>query len=138
MDLTDQTIQRLIKTHGTNDPFRIATQSNIMVLFEELGKNIWGYYACINRIPSIHINNRLDEFGTKFAIAHEFGHHKLHPGVNTPFLRKNTLFSIDKIEREANHFAIKLMVGNTLPEYGETKRCFLLRCGIPEEFHVFY
>jgi len=138
MDSTDHAIQQLIKTHGTNDPFRIATQSKIVVLFEELGKNIWGYYTCINRIPSIHINNRLDEFGTKFAIAHEFGHHIFHPGINTPFLRKNTLFSIDKIEREANHFAIKLMVGNNQPEYGETKQCFLLRCGIPEEFHVFY
>lgn len=138
MDSTEKTIQKLIKTHGTNDPFRIATQSKIVVLFEELGKNIWGYYTCINRIPSIHINNCLDEFGTKFAIAHEFGHHKLHPGVNTPFLRKNTLFSINKIEREANYFAIKLMVGNNQPEHGETKQCFLLRCGIPEEFHVFY
>ncbi|WP_279041756.1 ImmA/IrrE family metallo-endopeptidase [Brevibacillus borstelensis] len=138
MARTDDIIGRIIHAHGTNDPHKIAAQSKIMVLFEELGRNIWGYYACINRIPSIHINNRLDEFRTKFAIAHEFGHHKLHPGVNTPFLRKNTLFSVDKIEREANNFAIKLIVGNNTPEYGETKQGFLLRCGIPEEFHVFY
>lgn len=138
MDSTDHAIQRLIKTHGTNDPLRIATESKITVLFEELGKNIWGYYACINRIPSIHINNRLDEFQTIFAIAHELGHHKMHPGINTPFLRKNTLFSIDRFEREANKFAVKLIVGNNKPECDETKQCFLLRCGIPEEFHVFY
>jgi len=138
MDSTEQRIQHLIKTHGTNDPFRMAAQSKIEVLFEDLGKNIWGYYACMNRIASIHVNNRLDEFRTKFAMAHEFGHHTLHQGVNTPFLRKNTLFSIEKIEREANNFAVKLIVGNVQPEYGETKQCFLLRCGIPEEFHVFY
>ncbi|MED1642128.1 ImmA/IrrE family metallo-endopeptidase [Brevibacillus agri] len=138
MARTDDIIRRLINAHGTNDPLKIAAQNKIMVLFEELGKNIWGYYACINRIPSIHINNRLDDFQTLFAIAHELGHHKMHPGINTPFLRKNTLFSIDKIEREANDFAMKLIIGNNKPECAETKQCFLLRCGIPEEFHVFY
>ncbi|MGF9909383.1 ImmA/IrrE family metallo-endopeptidase [Brevibacillus porteri] len=138
MDKTDLVISQLIKTHGTNNPLRIAAQKNITVLFEDLGKNTYGYYACMNRIPSIHINNRLDEFETRFALAHELAHHILHPGVNTPFLRKNTLFTVDKIEREANQFAIKLIIGNTQPENGETKNCFLLRCGIPEEFHFFY
>ncbi|MEJ8546594.1 ImmA/IrrE family metallo-endopeptidase [Brevibacillus borstelensis] len=138
MDLTERTITQLIKIHGTNDPMRVAAQKRIEVLFEDLGKNIWGYYACFNRIPSIHINFRLDEFRARFAIAHELGHHFLHPGINTPFLRKNTLFSIDKIEREANRFAIKLIIGNSQPEYGETKKSFLLRCCIPEELHVFY
>lgn len=130
--------KRLIKTHGTNDPSRIASETNLMVLYEDLGKNTWGYYSCIKRIPCIHVNSRLEGFTAIFALAHELGHHFLHPGVNTPFLRKNTLFSVDKIEREANRFALYLLIGETSPEINETKCHFLKRCGIPEEFHIFY
>lgn len=133
-----QQAKKLMKTHGTNNPWRIATERNIVVLYEDLGKDIWGYYTCINRIPSIHVNNRLDEFSTIFAGAHELGHHMLHSGVNTPFLKKNTLFLVDKIELEASRFALHLLVGDNHPEYGEMKIQFLLRCGIPEEFHLFY
>ncbi|AHD04676.1 ImmA/IrrE family metallo-endopeptidase [Paenibacillus larvae] len=130
--------QKIIQTHGTNDPLRIAEEKNIKVLFEDLGENIWGYYTCLYRTPSVHVNNRLNDFEARFSIAHELSHHILHQGINTPFLKKNTLFSIDKIEREANELALYILIGNNKPEYGETKECFLFRCGIPEEFHVFY
>ncbi|MEV2661841.1 ImmA/IrrE family metallo-endopeptidase [Paenibacillus larvae] len=133
-----QLVQKLMKTHGTNDPWKITTERKIVVLFEDLGKNVLGYYTCINRIPCIHINNQSEDFLIAFSVAHELGHHLMHPGVNTPFLKKNTLFSIDKIEREANRFALHLLVGCDSPEYGETKHHFLLRCGIPEKFHIFY
>ena len=36
------------------------------------------------------------------------GHSQIHPRVNTPFLRKNTLFSTDR-EVEANRFAVELL-----------------------------
>lgn len=130
--------ERLVQTHGTNSPTKIASERNITVLYEDLGKNTWGYYTCIRRIPVIHVNNRLQGFHLTFAVAHELGHHFLHPGVNTPFLRGNTLFSVDKIEHEANHFALHLLIGNLRPELGESKYHYLMRCEIPEQFHVFY
>lgn len=130
--------KRLVKTHGTNNPSRIASLENLTVLYEELGKNTWGYYTLIKRIPCIHVNNRLEGFEVAFALAHELGHHFLHPGINTPFLRKSTLFSVDRIEQEANRFALHLLLGDENPETGETVHHFLLRSGIPEEFHIFY
>ncbi|MGN7760492.1 ImmA/IrrE family metallo-endopeptidase [Paenibacillus sp. 22594] len=130
--------RELIQTHGTNSPTRIASERNITVLYEDLGKNTWGYYTCIRRIPVIHVNYHLQGFRRPFAVAHELGHHFLHPGVNTPFLRGNTLFSIEKIEWEANQFALYLLIGDFQPERDETRHNFLLRCGIPEQFHVFY
>ena len=33
----------------------------------------------------------------------------MHPKCNTPFLRANTLFSIDKLEKEANCFMALLL-----------------------------
>lgn len=34
----------------------------------------------------------------------------LHPKANAPFLRANTFFSINKLEIEANKFAVNLLV----------------------------
>ncbi|WP_240927772.1 hypothetical protein [Paenibacillus thiaminolyticus] len=55
-----QAARKLIKKHGTNSPWMAADNMGIEVVYEDLGKNILGYYTCLNRIPSIHINNRLD------------------------------------------------------------------------------
>ncbi|GED34999.1 ImmA/IrrE family metallo-endopeptidase [Brevibacillus centrosporus] len=114
------TVNRLIKTCGTNDPFEIAAQKNVLVLFEPLG-NILGYYTTYKRIPIIHINQDSDESEQRYTCGHELGHLFLHPKVNTPFLRKNTLFSIDRIEREANQFAVELLIPDYLiQEYRHT------------------
>ena len=72
-------------------------------------KKLKASISTINRISYIFINNNLDETSQKFVCAHELGHSQLHPRVNTPFLRGNTFFSIDKIEIEANRFAVELL-----------------------------
>lgn len=134
MEIATKTIQ----THGTNSPSRIAAERNVEVLYEDLGRNIWGYYTYVHRIPVIHVNNRLEGFQRVFALGHELGHDIMHRGINTPFLKRNTLFSVDRIERQANSFSLYLHIGNEVPEIGETKCHFLKRCGIPEVFHIFY
>ncbi|WP_425504030.1 ImmA/IrrE family metallo-endopeptidase [Salicibibacter cibarius] len=80
-----------------------------MILYEELGSTL-GYFHTSRRIRFIHINNKLNESMQRFVCAHELGHSVLHPDVNTPFLKKNTFFSMDKIETEANAFAAKLLL----------------------------
>lgn len=104
-----ETVAQLIKLHRTNNPYEIASQKNIMVLFEQLGE-MMGYFNTYRRIAIIHINSNMDEKEQKFTCAHELGHLILHPKVNTPFLRKNTFYSIDRIEREANEFAVELLI----------------------------
>jgi len=103
-------VKRLISKYGTNDPFRICDLRDIRVLDEPLG-NILGYYNMIRRIPMIHLNECLwDNFGLRqFVCAHELGHAVLHPKLSTPYLRRNTLFSVGRIEREANAFAVELL-----------------------------
>ena len=45
----------------------------------------------------------------------------LHKGVSTPFLKAHTLFSIEKIERQANTFAVELLLPDELlQQYPET------------------
>ncbi|UOF90849.1 ImmA/IrrE family metallo-endopeptidase [Fodinisporobacter ferrooxydans] len=127
-----RTVARLIKQHRTNNPFEIASQKNIVVLFEQLGQT-FGYFHTFNRIRTIHINCDLDKHWQRFVCAHELGHSILHKNVNTPFLRKNTLFSVDRIEREANGFAVCLLTYEEKISYGETIESFYSRSGVPNE-----
>lgn len=128
------TVQRLIRLAGTNDPFRIAAYLNIPVLYEDLG-NIYGYYNMVLRMKQIHINQALSEFDQTFTCSHELGHAVLHPKANTPFLRNNSLLSVDKFEKEANIFALDLRIGNdTLLEHCHYTTSQLANMlGYPEE-----
>jgi Zn-dependent peptidase ImmA (M78 family) len=102
-------VRQLIKKHKSNDPFQIAKEKNIVILFAELG-NTLGFYSSYKRVQFIHLNNQLDEMMQRFVCAHELGHAVLHPKSNTPFLRANTLFSVEKLEVEANTFAVELLL----------------------------
>ncbi|WP_339171530.1 ImmA/IrrE family metallo-endopeptidase [Anoxybacillus sp. FSL W8-1294] len=106
-----QIVEKLVKKHGTNNPFEIASQKGIVLLFEQLG-GIYGYHHSFKRINIIHINSELNESMQRFVCAHELGHAVLHPELSTSFLQKNTLFCMDKVEREANEFAVELLLSD--------------------------
>lgn len=135
----DHWIQRKVtkvqRKADTQDPFVIAEQLHIIVLLEELG-SIRGYYNTCSRQPFIHINRELSKEDQRFTCAHELGHAVLHPKSSTPFLRENTLFSINRLEREANCFAAALLCGTELLEeaqaYGYTTAQIAAMSGVPE------
>lgn len=99
-----QFVRSLAAENGTFNPFEIAENKGIIIQMEPLG-TIRGYYSKALRTKFIHINCDLDEYQQKFTCAHELGHALLHPDLSTPFLRESTLFSVDKLEVEANRFA---------------------------------
>ncbi|WP_168120969.1 ImmA/IrrE family metallo-endopeptidase [Paenibacillus sp. HB172176] len=125
-------VSLLIRRHGTNNPFHIAAQKNIIVLFEPLG-HMMGYFNTYKRIPMIHINSCMDEHDQHYTCAHELGHAIQHRRVNTPFLHRHTLQSIAKIEREANEFAVELLIPDELLLGGSTIYEAAKVCGVPEE-----
>lgn len=104
-----KTAVKLIKKYESNDPFEIAEKKGISILYEALGGAL-GYYNSYKRIQFIHINDSIDEIMRRFVCAHELGHAILHHDANTPFLKKNTFFSTEKIEVEANTFAVELLI----------------------------
>lgn len=128
------TVESLISAYNTNNPFCIAKEKRIIVLFEPLGDAL-GYYNFYVRHKMIHINRDAPSYMKTFICAHELGHSILHPDVNTPFLKKHTLFSTDKIEREANIFAVELLLPDFLiRESGENSLYALAaRYGIPQK-----
>lgn len=108
-------IGQLVKKYGTNNPFRLADLLGIVIVFEPLG-SIYGYYSRSHRTKVIHINENLPHNKQFSTCAHELGHAVLHPNENTAFLKKNTLLSTEKIEIEANTFAVELLLPDELFE----------------------
>lgn len=101
-------VEALCRKYQTRDPLQICQEKGIQVIFERLG-TVRGYYSCSHRIKVIHINEALDEPQRLLTCCHELGHAVLHPKANTPYLKANTLFSVNKLEKEANLFAVCMM-----------------------------
>ncbi|MGR6904768.1 ImmA/IrrE family metallo-endopeptidase [Lysinibacillus sp. BSL11] len=114
-------VANLINKYATRDPFELATLLNIYIIKWNLHEEIRGYYKYDRRNKYIVINSNLSDEWKRIVCAHELGHAILHPRLNTPFMRKSTLFSVDKIEREANLFAAYLLIPdeNLFEYYGE-------------------
>lgn len=102
-------VGQTVHKYGTRSPYEMAERMGIIVQKNNLG-TIRGYYFKKYRIKQIILHNDLSESDERFVLAHEIGHAVLHEDVNTPFLMGNTLFSKNKFEKEANLFAIELLV----------------------------
>lgn len=109
-------VNQLVRKFQTNNPFELASYKDIIILHQDLG-SVLGYFIIYKRIPVININESLSDEMQRVVCAHELGHAVLHPKISTPFMKKHTLFSVDKIEREANLFAAELLISdNSLQE----------------------
>ncbi|MEC1744162.1 ImmA/IrrE family metallo-endopeptidase [Schinkia azotoformans] len=136
MSLINETVSSLYKKYKTNNPFELCAILGIIIQYADLGDTL-GFYMQANRIKMITIHNNLEEYLIRFVCAHELGHAILHPRANTPFLKKNTFFSIDKLEKEANEFATSLLLYDKKLEKYETKFDILREHGIPYEMERF-
>ncbi len=127
---------KLTEKHQTNNPFEIVERKNIIIRYFPLG-NTLGFYMKNARQKVITLNSDNNRHLMRFVCAHELGHAVLHQDENTPFLHKNTLFSKDRIEREANEFAVQLLLYDKRLEDYETKFDVLRENGIPYEMKRF-
>ncbi|WP_298594839.1 ImmA/IrrE family metallo-endopeptidase [uncultured Mitsuokella sp.] len=134
MDIKGIVLQ-LTQKHGTNNPLSIAKDRGVLVHYCEM-KNTLGYYVRYHRIQNIIIKSDLSEGMQRFVCAHELGHSILHTGINVPNLKAYTLFSTERIERQANTFAVELLLPNSiLEEYRECSIQQVARAiGIPQRF----
>lgn len=113
----------LKRYYKTENPFDIIRAKNILLLSEELGL-VRGYYNLVLRQKQIHINCNLGGVQRQFTATHELGHAVIHPKSNTPFLLANTYQSVDKMEIEANKFAVEFLISDdTLYEYLKYQEC---------------
>ncbi len=110
MDFIQSKIDYLCKKYNTRNPFELAEYLNINVIYWDLHFEINGFYQYEKRNQLIFLNNNLPYDDQRVVCSHELGHAVLHRRSCVPFMRTNTLFSIDKIEVEANKFAAYLLI----------------------------
>ena len=126
--------QNISRKYHTCDPFKIARNRHIKILYAPLGK-VMGFHSYSLRLHVIHLNQGLDEPMLQFVCAHELGHTILHPDINTAFMTHRTFFSASKLEREANTFAVELLLPDDFVR--ENERCSIYQLarlrGVPEE-----
>lgn len=101
-------VNEVCKKYRTENVFDLAEALNINVYYHDLSP-LRGYYYCEHRIKNIVIDSSLPRHIKKFVLGHEIGHSIMHPNCNTPFLQ-NTLLSTNKLEIQANKFAIQMIM----------------------------
>lgn len=102
----------LVKRCGTRDPFRIAQELGIEVLFCPDFGPLKGMYRVIKRNRFIFINEDLNEQMQGIVCAHELGHDQLHRNLaKGKGLQEFMLYDMaTKPEYEANVVAAEILL----------------------------
>lgn len=110
IDRYKQTVIDLCNKYKTTNPFDLADKLGIFLLKQDLGKEIDGFYVRSRGRSFICVNSSLPDHLMRLALAHELGHAVLHPDLNSVWLKQHTLYAGSKYEREADLFAIHLLM----------------------------
>ncbi|QIB56513.1 ImmA/IrrE family metallo-endopeptidase [Blautia producta] len=121
------------KKFGTNDPFVIA--DNLNVLYQIGNCRHEGYYMFLKNHRYIFLSNKLEDIESKVVMSHELAHAIYDRKENCYFIRNRTLLLNSKSERRANRFAAYLLIDDEmLREFsGYTREQFCQCTGYPME-----
>lgn len=134
MDIKGKAIQ-LIRKYGTDDPFRIAAELNIQLLYAPLG-GIRGNYMKYKRMKVIIIDDdKAPKRMHPFICAHELGHSVCTPDDNTELLQAYSWGLDSRVERRANLFAVELLLNDDYLRDNDEYSIYTLGAmrGIPED-----
>lgn len=112
MDYIIKKAQNIVTKCGTRNPFRIAKELGIHVMFRNNFSQLKGMYKVILRNRFILINANLPEPMQRIVCAHELGHDQLHRQFAADTgLCEFVLYDMDtRPEYEANLFASELLL----------------------------
>ena len=99
-------VSRLVRKYQTRDPFEMIKGMNVILVHYPL--------EGVQRNHIIYLDERLTEAEQRFVLAHELGHLFLHKKANAIFMDSKTQFNTDKYEREADTFAMELLVPDSV------------------------
>ena len=126
---------KLMRRCNSNDPFTIVRALDIVLIYCHL-VDLNGFYQYHKRNHIIYLSEDLDESTKCFVLAHELGHMQMHRNLNTVFMDTRTYNPHSRFERQANIFAVELLLpDDLLREYPDYTVYQLARSvGVPEEF----
>lgn len=102
-------VSQLVRKYQTRDPFEMIRGMNVILVHYPL-EGVRGFYQYFQRNNIIYLDERLPEAEQRFVLAHELGHMFLHKRANAIFMDTRTQFNTDKFEKEADTFAMELLV----------------------------
>lgn len=117
MNKTEKKVNELISTYGTAEPEALCEDMGIITLDQELPERVNGFTIRMYDIPFIVLNSGLSYYERRLTMAHELGHIVLHKGTNSIELSCNTSFCVSKYEREADSFAVCLLMQAELSSF---------------------
>lgn len=141
-----QKADSLARKYKTRNPFEILQGLNAILVFAPL-IDTRAFYQYFQRNNIIYIDENLPRHEQAFECAHEMGHMFLHKKANTIFMDTRTELNTCRYEREADLFAISLLISDDMiVEYqqcsldqisralGYEKRLIELRLKQPQAF----
>ena len=93
-------------------PWHVADDLDYHIHYHDLGPERMGYHYKSGSAKVICLNSRISIKKQEFVLAHELGHAVMHAHVKLAAFTAGTLYSTDKMEREANIFAALLLFGH--------------------------
>ena len=104
--------ERLVRRCGTRDPFEIARQLGVEVLFCPDFGSMKGMYRVVKRNRFIFLNRDLTPQMQRIVCAHELGHDQLHRNLaKTGAIQEFMLYDMTtKPEYEANIVAAEILL----------------------------
>lgn len=107
-------VEKVIRKHGENDPFRLCDDMGIVLIPHSLGTGegaIKGFFLENKRVKTITYNSDLPEVIRRIIVAHEIGHAELHcrSGVHA-FHDVGIFDESTAFEKEANLYAAELLL----------------------------
>lgn len=106
-------VNSLVKKHKTRNPFELIKGMNVILVFVSL-QGVRGFYQYFQRNNIIYIDDSLQEHEQLHVCAHELGHMLLHKKANALFMDTYTGFNTTKYEKEADLFAMELLVSDEM------------------------
>jgi len=111
-DNISERAKALTMMYGTRDPFRIADELGINIMYTDALNRLKGMYRVIKRNRFIILNGKNSEQMSRIVCAHELGHDQLHREyAGTQALHEFVLYDMStRREYEANVFAACLLL----------------------------
>ncbi len=103
-------VNEMTAQYGRAMPKDICDNMGIIILSLDLPERVNGFTIKREGIWFIVLNDRLNDDERRFTTAHELGHIFLHKGTNSINLSCNTDLCVSKYEREADCFAVMLLL----------------------------
>lgn len=103
----------LARKYKTRNPFEILQGLNAILVFAPL-IDTRAFYQYFQRNNIIYIDENLPRHEQAFECAHEMGHMFLHKKANTIFMDTRTELNTCRYEREADLFAMSLLVSDDM------------------------